>query len=77
MGNDTYGIVQVRPCFPVASKVYVYWHMVNDTYGIMQIRPCVPVASKVYMINDTYGIMQVRPLFPGRIWRMYDLAHGQ
>ncbi len=44
MVNDTYGIMQVRPCFLVASGECMIWHMVNDTYGITQLRLHLPVA---------------------------------
>ncbi len=49
MVNDTYGIMQVRPCFLVASGECMIWHMVNDTYGITQVRLHLPVAFRVCM----------------------------
>ena len=41
MVNDTYGIMQVRPCFPIASGIYTYWHAANSdiyTYFVHTVR---------------------------------------
>ncbi len=55
MVNDTYGIMQVRPCFLVASGECMIWHMLNDTCGIMQVRPRFPVASINQYVTDVLG----------------------